>query len=153
MPVGRNIPLIVLLAEDEPNDVYLIKRALEKSGLEHTLRAVPDGGEAIRYLRGEGEFADRSAYPCPNLILSDLKMPGIDGFGLLQWLHDHPECSVIPMIILSASGIEADVRHAYQLGANAYMVKPSGLQDLVDLLHSMHDFWSRCERPSIPATC
>jgi CheY-like chemotaxis protein len=80
-------------------------------------------------------------------------MPGMDGFELLQWLKEHPECGIIPVIVFSSSRREADVRKAYQLGANAYIMKPRKLVELVDVLHSTYEFWSHCERPAIPKRC
>src|SRR5258708_6317532 len=108
----------------------LLRLALNRCGIKNPVQIVTDGQEAIEYLQGAGKYHDRSQYPFPSVIFTDLKMPRVGGFEILEWLRAHPECSVIPVIILSASRLEADVQRAYQLGGNAYLVKPSKLEDL-----------------------
>jgi len=139
--------LTILMVEDDSADVVLLRRALEKGTGSHTLNVVNDGEEAVAYLCGRGQYADRSAFPFPNIILTDLKMPRMGGFDLLRWLHQHPECSVIPTIVFTGSAVASDVETAYSLGANSYMVKPSSLNDLMELVQSTSNYWSRCERP------
>lgn len=145
--------LDILLIEDDPNDVFFVRDAIAKSGRGHRLYAVTDGNEAIAYLKGQGQYANREAHPVPNIVLTDLKMPGMDGFEFLQWLKEHPECGIIPAIVFSSSRHDADVRKAYRLGANAYIMKPTRLAELVDVLHSTYEFWSHCERPPMPKHC
>jgi CheY-like chemotaxis protein len=145
--------LDVLLVEDDSNDVELFTRAFIKSGRTRFFQVVRDGEEAIDYLRGQPPYEDRDAYPPPNVIITDLKMPRTDGFRLLQWLHDHPECAVIPTIVLSGSALEGDVRKAYSLGASAFMNKPAGFGKLVRMVEAIFAFWSLCERPEIPVAC
>jgi CheY-like chemotaxis protein len=148
MKQGR---LIILLIEDEDGDVLLLQRATQKTG--HNLYPVHDGEEAICYLRGQGQYADRTRFPLPNVVLTDLKMPRMDGFGFLRWLRENPECSIIPIIVLSNSGIESDVREAYRLGANAYFRKPYEASQLIGMLRAAYDFWSRCECPPLSLDC
>jgi CheY-like chemotaxis protein len=83
-------------------------------------------------------------------LLLDLKMPGMGGFDVLEWLRDHPQCKVIPTIIFSSSSMDSDIHQAYVLGANAYMVKPSSSGELVDLMQLTYQFWSRCQTPAPP---
>ncbi|HWI56361.1 MAG TPA: response regulator [Bacillota bacterium] len=83
--------LTILLVEDEEHDIFCLQQATEKAGPAHTLNAAHDGAEAVCYLQGQGQFADRQQYPLPNLILTDLKMPGMDGFEFLQCLREHPD--------------------------------------------------------------
>lgn len=142
--------LRVLLVEDSPDDTVFFQHALKSSQLDAVLYAVSDGQEAIDYLRGHPPYSDRNLTPFPDMIVTDLKMPGVDGFGLLEWLREKQECSVIPIVVLSASRIEDDVRKAYYLGANAYMCKPNKVSDLAELLRALHAFWSRCEKPKPP---
>jgi CheY-like chemotaxis protein len=149
----RNGRLVILLVEDEENDILFVRHATEKSNANHTLNAVHDGKEAIRYLRGEGLYADRQKFPSPNVVLTDLKMPGMNGFDLLKWLRSHPECSVIPVIVYSTSRLEADVREAYRLGANSFIYKPTDLNELVDIFETIYDYWSKCECPPTPNNC
>jgi CheY-like chemotaxis protein len=106
-----------------------------------------DGQETIDYLSGNEPFQDRAKFPFPNLLIMDIRMPKMDGFHLLTWLRTHPHCSVIPTLILSASDLPGDVRKAYQLGANSYIAKPSQLEELVDLLRVVYNYWHHCEAP------
>ncbi|HWH69788.1 MAG TPA: response regulator [Candidatus Sulfotelmatobacter sp.] len=144
--------LTILLVEDEEHDIFCLQQATEKAGPAHTLNAAHDGAEAVCYLQGQGQFADRQQYSLPNIILTDLKMPGMDGFEFLQCLREHPDYQIIPVVVYSSSALEADVRKAYRLGANSYMVKPSSIFELVELLRATYEYWSRCECPPMPAT-
>lgn len=141
------------MAEDDENDAFFVRRAVERMGSAHTLHVVQDGEEAIRYLRGEGEYADRHRFPMPNVIMTDLKMPRMNGFEFMRWLQGHAECTVIPIIVYSSSNAEHDVRQAYILGANAYITKPIDLNRMVELLELICAFWSKCEVPSLPQRC
>jgi CheY-like chemotaxis protein len=139
------------MAEDLEDDVFLMQRALSKANIpEASLYTVSDGRETVGYLKGEGKFRDRVKYPFPKVVLTDLKMPGLDGFGFLRWARSHPECDVIPTIVFSASNFAEDVKLAYELGANAYLMKPHGLKELVALVRVTYDFWSQCQIPSPP---
>src|SRR6266567_4843344 len=143
--------LDILLAEDWDTDIFFVREATERVGASHTVHAVRDGREAIQYLRGEGQYADRKKFPLPNLILTDLKMPGMDGFEFLRWLRKHPdECSIIPTIVFTSSYLEEDVREAYRLGANSFITKPTALKELVDVLRVTYEYWSRCKCPPRP---
>ena len=144
---------MILLVEDEDNDIFFVKRATERAKAGHTLHAVKDGEEAIHYLRGEGMYADRQKFPVPNVILTDLKMPGMGGMELLKWLRTHPECGVIPTIVFSSSSVESDVRGAYKEGANSYITKPSTIEELSEVLRRLYDYWSVCECPPVPVNC
>ena len=141
--------LIILLIEDDENDIFFVKQATEGGASRHTLHAVRHGEEAVRYLCGEGEYSDRRRFPWPNVILTDLKMPRMNGFEFLQWLRKNPQCSVIPAMVYSSSHLEKDVREAYRVGANAYIAKPPALKEMTNLLHLIYDFWSRCECPPV----
>jgi CheY-like chemotaxis protein len=85
------------------------------------------------------------------VILTDLKMPGMHGFEFLKWLRDHPESSIIPVIVYSSSRLEPDVRKAYSLGANCYLAKPHRLDEMRHTLRLLYEFWSRCECPPMPS--
>jgi CheY-like chemotaxis protein len=145
--------LSILLVEDDPHDVFFIRRALEKAAPGHTLRAVSNGAEAIDYLHAKSPFQNRLEFPPPNVILTDLKMPQMDGFELLRWLQAHEDCAVIPTIVLSSSAMESDVKQAYRLGANAFLRKPTSVHDLASLLSLTCEFWWNCERPKVPEKC
>ena len=141
--------LTILIAEDNEHDVLLLERVLAKLRATHSIQIVGNGAEAIEYLLGIGKYHDRTRYPFPAIIVTDLKMPQTSGFELLQWLRNHAQFSSIPTIILSSSGDLHEVKRAYELGANAYLVKPNQLDDLETVLRSTLDFWSRCARPPL----
>src|SRR4051812_8874191 len=144
----------VLVVEDDPNDALLLKIALQKNGLDGNIHFVNDGQEAIDYLSGTPPYDDRQQHPFPFLVYTDLKMPRHDGFDVLQWIDESPDCAVIPVIVLSASGEDKDIKRAYQLGANAYLVKPSTLTQLTEMIRVSMSFWGVCQKPAAaPAKC
>jgi len=115
---------VILLAEDDDNDVFFMRRALQKSGIDFALQVVRDGQQAIDYLNGHGAFSDRGQYPLPTVILVDLKMPFLDGFEVLTWIRTQPSLNGLPVAVLTSSAEERDRRRARELGARAYFVKP-----------------------------
>jgi CheY-like chemotaxis protein len=141
--------LTILVVEDDADDAFFLRRALSDEKILNPVQVVANGKEAIAYLLGEGAFADRMVYPFPSVIISDLKMPLFSGFDLLEWLQKHPECIVIPFIVLSSSKLDADVKKAYVLGANAYLVKPRSVAELRKILRTTHEFWAVCELPRV----
>jgi CheY-like chemotaxis protein len=147
----RNLP--VLIAEDNEDDAFLLRRALRTTGVEGPVQIVTDGEQVISYLRGEGSFADRQQFPFPGVLFLDIKMPRLGGFGVLEWVHKHPECHVIPTMMFSSSAHPDDVKRAYQSGANAYLVKPATITDLEAVLKKVWDFWLVCARPPLPERC
>jgi CheY-like chemotaxis protein len=151
--VGGENKLIILVAEDDPNDVLLLQRAFQKSGIPLPVHVCHDGAETIAYLRGEGRYADRNTFPFPRVLITDLKMPRCGGFEVLEWLYVHPECNLIPKIVLSASAEERDVKRAFGLGVNCYFRKPSTFQELQEIVKLASEFWSRAVLPPLPATC
>ena len=142
----------ILIAEDDPNDVMLLELAIRKNGITNPVRVVRDGEEAVEYLEGIGTYADRQAYPVPSIIITDVKMPRRSGLEVVEWVRKHPNCSIIPIVMLSGSRIENDVISAYKLGANSYFTKPSTLDELTELIRLAHQYWTRCERPPRPKT-
>jgi len=122
---------VILVAEDSSDDTVLLEHAFLNTGLSVLLRFVCDGQEAIEYLEGRPPFNDRTTYPLPRLVLVDLKMPRLDGFGLLDWLHCHPLNNRMLIGVLSGFDHPAAVERAYRLGANFHIAKPNGFEDLV----------------------
>jgi CheY-like chemotaxis protein len=109
------------------------------------IRIVPNGKEVIKYLSGEGKYSDREAWPFPSVMFLDIKMPQTDGF--LRWMGDHPKCSVLPTMMFSTPDDERDVQLAYDLGANAYSVKPALVSELKAIWQTAYEFWARRVKP------
>jgi len=132
---------LVLVAEDNPNDVLLLKYSVARAGIESRITFVRDGEEVLSYLKGEGEFADRKAHPYPELLLLDLKMPRLDGFDVLAWIRQQPTFKRLLIIVLTSSTQEKDINRAYDLGVNSYLVKPSDFQMLSLMIEKLQKYW------------
>lgn len=133
----------VLFADDDPNDRYLMLQAWKEAGIKHRIVEVDDGEEVIAYLSGTGKFSDRTRYPAPCLAILDLNMPRKSGFETLQWIRHSQAWSLLPVLILSASAHPREVTVAYQMGAYAYLTKPSRAAELIDLVTAINTFWLR----------
>ncbi|MEO5804636.1 MAG: response regulator [Verrucomicrobiota bacterium] len=138
----------ILLAEDNDDDAFLMTRAFRKAHLLNPLVRVKGGEEAVVYLRGEGEYADRQKFPIPFLLLLDLNMPRMNGFAVLEWARTQPQLKHMLIVILTSSTSEADINKAYKLGANSYLSKPGGFEELVQLLTRLHGYWLLTGNPS-----
>ena len=141
--------LRILPAEDDPNDITLLRHALKRNGIAAQVQVVADGDQAIKYLRREGKYADRAAFPFPDLLLLDQKMPLISGVEVLEWLRHQPECANLPVVMLSGSGLQADIEEAYRLGVRTYFMKPHSVTELGDLLRLIVGYWSHSQRPQL----
>ena len=140
---------IFLLAEDSENDVFLMQRALQASGIPNPLQVVKDGAEVIAYLSGHNQYQNRSEYPLPAVVLLDLNLPRKNGFEILEWMRTQPTLKRIVVIILTASNRSADADRAYDLGANFYLTKPSKFDDLVKMTKCLHDWLKLIHFPSL----
>lgn len=136
--------ITILLVDDNPDDVLLIKRAFARAGLTHPIFSVPSGTEAIAYLSGERPYEDRTEHPLPNLILLDIKMPVTDGFEVLRWIRRQPELGRVSTVMLTSSDEIRDVNLAYQLGANSFLVKPLDFWNAADLSRSISKLLAKC---------
>jgi CheY-like chemotaxis protein len=121
----------VLHVEDDDNDALLLNFAVRRSKLNVSLQRVSDGERAIRYLTGEGEFGDRTRYGFPSLVLLDLKMPGTDGFAVLEWMRSQPGLVNLPVVVLSSSDWAEDLTRARQMGAKDYLIKSDRFEDVI----------------------
>ncbi|ALF52139.1 chemotaxis protein CheY [Nostoc piscinale CENA21] len=131
----------ILLVEDNPQDILLVQRAFRKAGITNPLKIVTDGDAAVLYLSGEAAYGDRSLYPIPALILLDLKLPRRSGAEVLTWLRQQPGIKRLPVVVLTASQEYTDVNRLYDLGANAYMVKPVAFDNLVEIVTIINQHW------------
>jgi CheY-like chemotaxis protein len=132
---------VILLAEDEEDYVLLIRHAFAKANIQYPLYVVPDGQQAISYLKGEGKYANRAEYPLPDLLLLDIKMPRRNGLEVLRWVRNQPGLAPLRVLMLTSSDEIRDVNEAYRLGANSFMVKPFDFEDSVELSRLINDFW------------
>lgn len=123
------------------NDVFFLQHAMQKVGLASPIQVASDGQQAIDYLKGAGEFADRETFPLPCLVLLDLKLPRVMGLDVLKWIRQQPPALVV--IVLTASAENADIAAAYRLGANAFLTKPPESGKLEDMAKAIKDFWLR----------
>jgi CheY-like chemotaxis protein len=130
-----------MLVEDSEDDREMMRFAFRKAGVQNPVCELRNGEEAIEYLSGEGQYSDRERYPLPCLIITDLKMPGVDGFELLEWLHARAEFAKVPRLVMSNSSIEKDVKRAAHLGACAFFVKPGQFNELIQTVVEMNEDW------------
>ena len=134
-------PAIILLVEDNQMDVILTLDAFKEAKLKNTINVAKNGEEALDYLFGQGKYADRNLYPMPNLILLDLKMPGIDGFEVLRKIKSTNNLRRIPVIILTSSKEERDRTLSYDNGANSYLMKPVSFEGFIEVVRKIDDYW------------
>jgi len=142
---------VVLIAEDDDNDLFFLQRAFEAANVKNPLCIVRDGQEAIEYLSGTGNFADRIKFPLPHLFLLDLKMPRKTGIEVLEWLSGQPKLRCLPIVVFSSSANRKDIDRAYELGANGFVVKPSSMVERAELAKAMGLFWLESNEP--PTIC
>lgn len=127
----------ILAVEDNPDDLFLLESAIEKADLKGQVQIVRDGVEATEYLEGVGRYADRLLFKKASLVLLDLKLPRKSGMEVLAWMRDRSESERVPVIVLTASNNEQDVRQAYDLGAFSYHVKSIGFNELFALVRNI----------------
>ena len=134
-------PAHILLVEDNRMDVELTIDAFKEARLFNTIHVAPNGQEALDYLFGRGKYVDRSAYPLPNLILLDLKLPGIDGFEVLRQIKGTPLLKRLPVVVLTSSKEEGDRALSYDIGANSYLVKPVSFDGFLGVVKQINGYW------------
>jgi CheY-like chemotaxis protein len=125
---------VILLAEDNPDDAFIFEMMFRRAKFPDRLKVVRDGQQAIDWLSGKGEYADREKFPLPDVLSLDLKMPIKNGFEVLEWLRAQNQFRDLPVIILSSSDDSKDLKRAQQLGITKYFVKSPKLQDVMDYL-------------------
>src|SRR6266568_7766941 len=137
----------ILLVEDDEADIFLLRRAFRNARIANPLIEVRDGQAAIHYLSGEGDYADRTRYPIPFLVLLDLRLPKLSGFEVIAWMRDQPQLANLIVVVLTASDHVPDVTKARDLGANSYLVKPGNFQELVEMVRRIKGRWLLLDRP------
>ena len=131
----------ILLAEDSRDDEEFFRRALQKTGFLNPVHSVHSGDEAIKYLRGDGQYAHRAKFPLPHLLVLDLNMPGKGGWEVLRWVRQQPEISALLVIILGGSGSPAEEEMAQRLGATGYHPKPATPAELEQFAAQIGRAW------------
>ena len=131
-------PIEILMAEDSPGDTRLAEEAMKEAKVRNHMHVVPDGVEAMAFLRREGKYADA---PHPDLILLDLNMPRKDGREVLAEIKEDPDLRRIPVVILTVSAEEADILKTYDLHANCYVTKPVDFEQFLTVVKSIEAFW------------
>ncbi|MDX1547705.1 MAG: response regulator [Rhodothermales bacterium] len=134
-------PIVILLAEDDPDDRLLTIRALKKNRLANSIKYVEDGEELLDYLMRKGEYAEPESAPRPGLILLDLNMPRMDGREALQAIKADADLRRIPVVVLTTSQAELDILQSYDLGVNAFVTKPVTFEGLATAIKVLGDFW------------
>jgi CheY-like chemotaxis protein len=131
----------ILIADDDKDDVFILRKTLDRVRIPNPSIVVRNGSEAIDYLAGAGIFADWDKYPFPVLLLLDIKMPMRDGFDVLSWWKHQPQPSKLPIVMMSGSVLPEDIEKARSLGASAYRVKPLDSSEQIDLAEELRDYW------------
>ena len=134
-------PFVFLLAEDDPDDCYLISEALSESEVPHKLFIVHDGEELLDYLNNRDKYTDLDRWPRPELILLDLNMPFKNGISALEEIKRDPKLKRIPVVALTTSESEEDVSRTYELGVSGFVTKPMTFAALVDAMRSLGSYW------------
>lgn len=142
----RDLP-IILLAEDNEDDVQMLRRAFTQASIAAPLHVASDGEECIAYLSGEGKYAHRAEYPLPDLLLLDLKMPRKNGFEVLEWIQQQPNLTGLRTIVLTTSEDVFEMNRAYQLGAASFLTKPLNFTEFKDTIVAVHNYWIMRNKP------
>jgi len=138
---ARGNPILILLAEDDPDDRLMTKEALEESRLVNDLFMVEDGELMMDYLYHRGKYATMSDWSLPGLILLDLNMPKKDGREVLKELREDPHLRRIPVVVLTTSKAEEDIYRTYDLGVNSFITKPVSFESLVSIMNTLKIYW------------
>jgi len=140
------VPLNILLVEDNEADVKITLRAFHNARRRNQVMVVSDGQACVDYLKRAGPYADQEKFPRPDLILLDINMPKLDGFGVLQVLKSEVDLKAIPVVILSASKNDDDVSRSYNLGANSFIQKPVEYEEFVKVVDGLTHYWQVLNR-------
>jgi two-component system response regulator len=134
-------PAIILLAEDDPGDQELTRRALEEGAMRNELHIVTDGEAALDYLFRRGQYQNPAISPRPDLLLLDLNMPKVDGRQVLQHVRADTSLRRLAVVVLTTSQHEEDIIRTYELGANSYITKPLELRQFMQVIQALETYW------------
>ena len=144
-------PFVVLMAEDNEHDIIATKRAWKKNKIANPLYIVRDGQECLDYLYHRGKYSQKGTAPSPGILLLDIRMPKMDGLCVLENIRKNEKYHSLPVVILTTSKQEEDRIKSYDIGANAYIIKPIGFDNFADALKKIHLFWELVELPQTGA--
>ncbi len=139
----------ILIVEDEEAHAALTERAIRKAGHANRIDIVTDGEQALDYLFNRRKYSDAVKFPCPGLVLLDIKLPGIDGIEVLKKIKEHPVLKKIPVIMLTTSKREEDIVASYSNYANSYLTKPVGFKEFEEKVMQIDGYWMRLNEPPI----
>jgi len=143
---------VILMADDDADDRFLVQEALTEAGVTHDLRFAEDGRALLEYLTHRGKYTDRKKAPRPELILLDLNMPLKDGREVLADIRADASLRRIPVIVFTTSKADTDIRQMYDLGANSFITKPAGFKELVTLMKKVAEYWFQTAHIPDPGT-
>ncbi len=138
MPAGK---FSILIADDDADDREMMKAAFEENHIAHNIKFVENGEELLRYLKRKGAYADAATHPLPQIILLDLNMPKKDGREALKEIKTDNYLKQIPVIVLTTSQEEKDVKRSYELGVNSFIIKPVTFRKLVEFTQTLWKYW------------
>ncbi len=143
-------PIEILLVEDNPNDVELTLRALRNHNIANRVHVAHDGVEALDYIFGRGEYAERDVARPPKVVLLDLKLPRVDGFEVLEAIRADHRTALLPVVILTSSSEESDIVRSYERGSNSYVVKPVDFEQFARAVSELGMYWLLLNRAVDP---
>jgi CheY-like chemotaxis protein len=146
MTMGKE-SFVVLVAEDDEYNIVATKLAWKKHNIANPLYIVNDGKECLDFLHRRGKYSEPGTAPRPGILLLDINMPKMDGLAVLEHIREDGELRRLPVIILSGSKAEEDLLRSYNLGANAYIVKPVGFENFSEVVRNIHVFWQLVDLP------
>ena len=144
-------PLIVLMAEDNEHDIIATRRAWKKHNISNPLYIVKNGEECLDFIYRRGRYTNGDTPPEPGILLLDIHMPKMDGLSVLNYIRNDGHMRFLPVVILTTSKAEEDRLRSYNLGANAYIVKPVGFKNFSEAVRTINLFWELVELPAVKA--
>lgn len=148
--MARTSEKCILLVEDDPNDVFFLRLALEQAGITNPVNVASNGQEAIDYLEGNGQFSNRELFPWPDLVLLDLNLPLVPGIHVLKWIRSRPDFAFLLVLVLTSSQDERDIEECSRLGARSFLLKPISKQERMQLVRSLKDYWLDLNVSAVP---